>query len=433
VLLAAVNAAIKRRSEHMKIKGLRWYVAGLICLTTALNYMDRTTLSLLAQTLENELGITTREYSYLLAAFLTSYTIMYAVSGRVIDYLGTRRGYAVFVAAWSVADVMHVFARTVGQFAVCRFCLGAAEPGNFPAGVKAVSEWFPIRERAMAVGIFNSGTAIGAAIAAPMVAWVTLHFGWRYTFVVGAIFSLLWVVLWLSFYRVPQAHPRITAEELRLIEEGQPAQAVSKPVPIGQILRTREAWGCILARLLTDPISYFLMFWIPKFLQQERGFDLKAIGMFGWIPFAGLALGNLAGGALPRLLGRRGWSLNRARKTIMGTASVMIPACFLIVTQVPNPVAAVAGITVAMFFHAAWANMTLPAEVFEKHVVGSVSGFGGAMGSLMGVIAMLLVGKAVAAGSFTPVFIVYSGLPMTAFIVVCLLIKQLGQVRVLRK
>ena len=415
----------------MKIRGLRWYVAGLICLTTALNYMDRQTLALLAHTLETELGITTIQYSYVTAAFLTSYTIMYAVSGRLIDYLGTRRGCAIFVAGWSVVDMMHMFARTVGQFAVCRFFLGATEPANFPAGVKAVSEWFPMRERALAVGIFNSGTAIGAAFAAPMVAWVTLNLGWRYTFIVGAVLSIIWVIIWLLFYRVPQEHPWVTPEELKLIEENQPVRISSKAVPILEILKTREAWGCILARMLTDPISYFFAFWMPKFLQQERGFDLAAIGKYYWIPYVGLALGNLTGGAIPDYLSRHGWSLNRSRKTTMFVASVMIPVCFVMITRVPNPVAAVVCITVAMFFHATWANMTLPAEVFEKHVVGSVAGFGGAMGSLVGAITMLLIGRTVTVGSFTPVFIIYSALPMMAFVIVCVLIKQLGTVRVL--
>jgi len=205
----------------------------------------------------------------------------------------------------------------------------------------------------------------------------------------------------------------------------------TKAVPIITIFKTREAWGCILARVLTDPISYFFAFWMPKFLQQERGFDLAAIGKYYWIPYVGLALGNLTGGAIPDYLSRHGWSLNRSRKTTMFVASVMIPACFVMITRVPNPVAAVGCITVAMFFHAAWANMTLPAEVFEKHVVGSVAGFGGAMGSLVGAITMLLIGRTVTVGSFTPVFIIYSALPMTAFVLVCVLIKELGRVRVL--
>ncbi len=413
----------------MKIKGLRWYIGGLICLVTALNYMDRQTLALLAQTLENQLGINTLEYSYITAAFLISYTVMYTVSGRLVDYLGTRRGFALFVSGWSVVDLMHAFARTVGQFAVCRFFLGATEAGNFPAAVKAVSEWFPVRERALAVGIFNSGTAIGAAFAAPMVAWVALNLGWRYTFVVGAALSLIWVVLWLFVYRVPQQHPWIGREELDLIEENQPPKVAPQAVPALRILATREAWGCILARMLTDPISYFFAFWMPKFLEQERGFNLADIGRYYWIPYVGLALGNLAGGAIPACLIRHGWSLNRSRKLMMFIASLMIPAGFIMITRVPNPALAIVCITVAMFFHAAWANMTLPAEVFEKHVVGSVTGFGGTAGSLVSAITMLAIGKTVAVASFTPVFIIYSALPMTAFALVCLLIRNLGCVR----
>ncbi len=413
----------------MKIEGLRWYIVGLICLVTALNYMDRQTLALLAQTLDKELGINTVEYAYITAAFLASYTIMYSVSGRLVDYLGTRRGFALFVGGWSLVDLMHAFARTVGQFAVCRFFLGATEAGNFPAGVKVVSEWFPVRERALAVGIFNSGTAIGAAFAAPMVAWVALNLGWRYTFVVGAVLSIIWVVLWLFVYRVPQRHPWVTSDELALIEENQPPKAAPKAVSTLRILGTREAWGCILARMLTDPISYFFAFWTPKFLEQERGFDLAAIGEYYWICYVGLALGNLAGGAIPGYLIRHGWSLNRSRKTVMFIASLMIPASFVMITRVPNPALAIVCITVAMFFHAAWANMTLPAEVFEKHVVGSVTGFGGTAGSLVSAVTMLAIGKTVTVTSFTPVFIIYSALPMTAFALVCLLIRKLGCVR----
>lgn len=412
----------------MRIKGLRWYIAGLICLTTALNYMDRQTLALLAHTLDTELGIKVVQYSKVTFWFLISYTIMYAVSGRLVDRLGTRRGLALFVGCWSVVDLLHSFARTVGQFAFCRFLLGACEPGNFPAGVKAVSEWFPIRERALAVGIFNCGTAIGAGIAAPMVAWVTVHWGWRYTFAVGAGLSISWVLLWLGVYRPPQQHPAITTEELKLIEEDQPAAAAApRRVPALRLLRVREAWGCILARMLTDPISYFFAFWMPPFLMRERGFDLTAMGKYYPICYVGLAIGNLCGGGIPNYLMRRGWSLNRARKAVMFIASLMIPTCFMLIIGVPSPRLAIAGTTVAMFFHGAWANMTLPAEAFEKHVVGSVTGFGGAAGSLVGAVTMLAIGQTVAVKSFTPVFVIYSALPMTAFLLVCVLIKELGK------
>jgi ACS family hexuronate transporter-like MFS transporter len=205
---------------------------------------------------------------------------MYAVSGRLIDRLGTRRGFGIFVATWSVGDLLHALARTALQFSFCRVLLGAAEPANFPAATKAVSEWFPMRERALAVGVFNSGTAIGACAAAPMVAWITLNLGWRYTFVAGAGLSAAWVILWFLTYRLPREHPRLSAEELSLIEDGASPPAKRAAVPLRRILAMPEAWGCILARILTDPLSCFFIFWMPKFLQQERGFDLAALGKY---------------------------------------------------------------------------------------------------------------------------------------------------------
>jgi len=413
-----------------KIKGLRWYIVGLLCLATALNYLDRQTLSVLAKTIMEQLHISEMQYSYFTFAFLLSYTIMYAVSGRLVDILGSRKSFAVFVSGWSVANVLHAFARTALHFSIFRFLLGATEPANFPAGVKAVSEWFPVRERALAVGIFNSGTAIGSTLAAPLVALCTLAFGWRSAFVAGGILGAVWVVIWLFAYRLPREHPRLDPEELKLIEGDEPpAQGRPETVSIRRILGMREAWGCILARLFTDPLSYFFIFWIPLFLQKERGFDLKAIGMYGWIPYVASAIGNILGGAIPRYLIRCGWTLNRARKTVMFLASCLMPACFIMITIVPSPVWAVVLISIAMFCHAAWANITLPAEVFEKHVVGSVTGFGGAVGSLVSAVTMLFIGKTVTVTSFTPVFVIYSVLPMTAFILVWILVKDLGRIR----
>ena len=413
-----------------QVQGLRWYIAGLLCLTSALNYLDRQTLSVLAQTIQTDLHITTVEYARITSAFLLSYTIMYAVSGRVIDALGTRRSLLIFVSGWSVANALHALARTALQFSFFRFLLGAAEPANFPAGVKAVTEWFPVRERAMAVGIFNSGTAIGAALAAPVVAWLALQWGWRSAFVIGGALGAVWVVAWLGLYRLPRQHPWLGAEELRWIEDGvpPPAQAPAR-VPILQLLGLRETWGCILARMLTDPISYLFMFWIPKFLQQERGFDLAAVGRYSGIPFIALAIGNLVGGAAPGFLNRRGWTINRARKSVMGAATLVMPVCMLLITQVRNPAMAIALVSLAMFCHAAWGNMTLTSEVFPTHVVGTVSGFAGAMGGLAGVISQQAIGWTVQNVSFTPVFAVSAVLYPAAFGVVCLMIRRLGVVR----
>lgn len=224
--------------------------------------------------------------------------------------------------------------------------------------------------------------------------------------------------------------PRLSDAELAYIEDGdEPAVVAAEQVSVRRLLRMREVWGCIAARMLTDPISYFFIFWTPLFLQQERGFDLAALGRYSWIPFVALAAGNIAGGAVPRFLAGRGWTIDRARKTTMAAASITIPICCGLITCVPNPALAIAFISAAMFCHAEWANMTLPAEVFPKHVVASVSGFGGACGALLGAFVTPLIGWTAQNLSFTPVFLVVAFLPLTAWFIVCALVKNLGVIR----
>ncbi|MDQ3684843.1 MAG: MFS transporter [Acidobacteriota bacterium] len=416
--------------QKRPIKHLRWYVAVMLCLSSELNYLDRQTLSVLADTIQRELGITTVQYSYITSSFLVSYTIMYAVSGRLIDRLGTRRGFMIFVSGWSVANMLHALANTALQFSFFRFLLGAMEPANFPAGVKAVSEWFPMRERALAIGIFNAGTAIGAALAAPLVTLIALSWGWRYAFVVTGAIGFVWVAVWAFSYQLPQTHPRLSdAERDLILSDNTPEETSEESVPIMTLLRMRETWGCVLARMLTDPITYFLIFWVPKYLQQERGFGLADVGRYAWIPFVALAVGNIFSGAVPRYLISRGWTINRARKTTMFVVSCLIPVCFLMVTRVDSPALALAMITGAMFGHAAWGNITLPAEVFPKSVVGTVTGFGGALGGLAGVITQLSIGWVVQNLSFAPIFAVCSVLYLLAFALVHVLIGELGVVR----
>lgn len=262
----------------------RWYVAILLCLATLCNYLDRQDLSVLAHTIQQDLKLSTTQYSYITSSFLLSYTIMYAVSGRLVDRLGTRRSFLIFVPAWSVADILHSLVRSGFGLGAFRFLLGGMEAANFPASVKAVSEWFPMEERALAVGIFNSGTALGSAVAVPVVSFISLAFGWRMAFVTTGSLSLLWVLLFTFTYRPPRS-------------EADGAQVVTHATPsIKRLLRVKEAWGCILARALIDPVTYFLFFWIPKYLQEQRGFSLAELGRLGWIPFVVLAVGNYAGG-----------------------------------------------------------------------------------------------------------------------------------------
>ncbi len=418
------------RPEPKKIPGLRWYMVGMLCLASELNYLDRQTLSVLAQTIQDDLKISTTEYANITSAFLGSYAVMYAVSGRLVDWLGTRKSFIIFVTSWSVVNMLNAFARTALHFTVFRFLLGAAEPASFPAGVRASSEWFPVRERALAVGIFNAGTALGSALAVPIISFIALTWNWRYAFVFGGAMGLVWVVVWALVYRLPRDHPRLSAEELAFIESDRTVEKEStESVPLARLLVRREVWGCILARVLTDPISYFFFFWIPKFLQQERGFSLADIGKYSWIPFAVGAVGNVLGGMIPRWLVNRGWTVNRGRKTTMAVASCCMPLLCFAITRVPDPAVAVALMAGMMLCHTLWLNVALPAEVLPPKVVGTVTGLGGCLGAVMGVVTQQLIGWTVENVSFAPVFAVCSVMHLTAFALVCLLIGELGKIR----
>jgi ACS family hexuronate transporter-like MFS transporter len=411
-----------------KIRGLRWYIVIMLALASELNYLDRQALAVLAHTLEAELGITTVQYAQITSAFLLSYTVMYAVSGRLVDWFGTRKSFSIFVTGWSMATILHFFAHTPFQFSACRFLLGATEPANFPAGVKGVAEWFPMKERALAVGIFNAGTAVGSALAAPIVVFIALHWGWRWSFVVVGGLGFIWVAVWLLVYRTPREHPRITEEEQAYILDGQPdSSAPAEMVPWKRIFRTRAVWGCVAARMLTDPISYFFVFWTPKYLQQAQGFELADIGKYSWIPFAMLAIGNIAGGLIPNRLVRHGWSLNRARKTVMFTASCITPICCLVIATTATPALALAMISVSMLAHSLWANMTLPAEVLPRTMIGSVTGLAGALGGVMGIISQQAIGWTVQNVSYVPVFAVCAFMPLLALWAVHLLVGKIGQ------
>ena len=263
----------------MKIKGLRWYIAFLLCLASALNYLDRQTLSVLIGTIKEELHLTNASYGEINAWFLASYGVMYAVSGRIMDYIGTRRGFMLFVSGWSLANMLHVLAASVGQFSFFRFLLGVFEPGSFTGGVKAVGEWFPMRDRALAIGIFNAGTALGSVAAAPIVSVIAMHWGWKAAFFTTGALGFVWLVPWMLFFKQPANHPLLSEEERHLILDGQSEEPEKvRPPKFAQLLRMRETWGCVLVRALTDPISYFLLFWIPLYFQKQYHFDLQKIG-----------------------------------------------------------------------------------------------------------------------------------------------------------
>lgn len=419
--------------EAFKNTPVRWKIAFLLCLASGLNYLDRNTLAILATTIQKDLNLSDVDYGNITAAFVLSYTIMYAISGRLIDWIGTRKGFAISVGGWSLASMLHAFAHTVSQFTVFRFSLGVTESANFPAGVKSVTEWFPLKERALAIGIFNAGAAIGAAVAVPIVSYLALFYGWRVTFIVTGAIGIIWLFAWLKYYRLPQDHPKISEAEKKLIlgEKTTDADEVQEKVNVVQLLKKKATWGCFSARIFIDPVTYFLLFWIPKFLQDEHGFSLHEVGASAWIPYIGMGAGTILGGYIPKLLiEKQGWSLNKSRKTIMFTASLLIPLFCVLLYWIASPVMAIVLISGIMLAHGLWSNITIPAEIYPKSVQATVTGIGGSLGGLAGFFSQKLIGSTIGTYSYIPIFI-YVG---SAYILSLLLVNMLaGRLGIIQK
>ena len=412
----------------MPWRHLRFVVAGLLCLAATSNYLDRQTLSVLADTVKRDLRFSAADYADITSAFLLSYTVMYLVGGWIVDRIGTRRSFLVFASAWSLATMVHGLAGSVRGFQAARLLLGAVQPVNFPAGVRAAAEWFPMRERALAVGIFNAGTALGSTLAVPVVSAVALLAGWRWAFAIVGASGFVWVAAWAALYRLPKDHPRLGDEERRLIDEGR-EEAGGHRASLPALARMRETWGCGAARVLTDPITYFLTFWAPLDLQQERGLSLGALGSVGWVPFAVYALGMLASGAVPRALIARGVALDRARKGWMLTVVIANVLALLALSRAGSPAAALACLSLVFFGHAAFGAIILPAEVFPARVVGTVSGLGGCLGGAAGVAVQQLVGRLAGASAWTPVFLGCALSYCLAQALVVVLVRDLGRIR----
>lgn len=400
-----------------QIRYLRWWIAGLLFLATVINYVDRQTLSVLAPVLREQFHMSNTDYSRIVFAFLLAYTFMQSGSGRLMDWLGTRRGFSLTIAWWSVAAMLHTAANSILHFGIFRFLLGLGEAGNWPGGVKTVSEWFPTKERAFAVGLFNSGSCLGAVLAPPLVAWIALHWSWRVAFLWTGSLGFLWLALWLILYRLPRDHPWITLEEREHIRSN---AGVSRPAKRNRIrwldlFQYKQVWGLVLARMLTDPVWWFYAFWLPEYLKSERHFSLAMIGYFGWIPFLTADAGNFVGGGLSSYLVRRGWRVLAARKTTMfGSAAVMLVGIPAVLTG--SPALALVLISVATLAYSSWATniLTLPADLFPNEVVASVSGLSGTGAGIGGMIFTLMTGVVVDRFSYVPVFTAAAVLPLVA-------------------
>ena len=399
----------------------RWLICGLLFCATAINYIDRQTVSVLKPLLQSDFQWSEVDYGDIVFVFQAAYAVSYLFFGRLIDRMGARIGYAAAIGLWTLAHIGHALARSVGGFMVARAALGIGEGGNFPAGLKAVSDWFPSSERALAVGLFNAGANVGAIVTPLLVPAVTLAWGWRAAFVVTGLFSIVWLLAWLKIYRRPEENPSVTPEELAHIR-AEPMEA-SRPVPWRVLLARRESWAYIAGRFLIDPVWWMFLFWLPDFFARRHGLDLKNFG----VPLAAVYilsdLGSVAGGWLSSALIKRGRSVNSARKTaLLISALAVLPIA--VGTFVDNLWLAVAIVGLATAAHQSFScNLyTLPSDLFPGRAVGSVAGLGGTAGALGGMLMAKYAGWVLdQIGSYAPIFAVSSVAYLLALAVIHIL------------
>ncbi|OYX81821.1 MAG: MFS transporter [Brevundimonas sp. 32-68-21] len=413
----------------LKHGNLRWWIIGLVMLGAIINYLTRSTMGVAAPTLTTELGVTTQQYSWITSAFQLG-IMMQPVCGYVLDTLGLKTGFALFATAWSLITMAHGLASSWPAFAALRGLLGLAEGSANPAGMKAVSEWFPARERGLAGGVFNIGASVGSMLAPPLVVWAILTYDWRAAFFISGALGLVWVALWLVFYRSPDTHPRLSPEERRLISEGREPHLEAedrKPSPL-RILRTRNFWGIALPRLLADPTWGTLAFWVPLYLTTVRGFDLAQIAMFAWLPFVAADLGCLFGPTLALFLQKRGLSLINARRSAFTVgALLMIGVGF--VGFVDSPYLAILLLCLGGFAHQTLSVtvITMSSDLFRRNEVATVTGMAGTCGNFGVLVFSLLIGSLVATVGYTPFFVALAILDLIGAVLLWTLVRDPGR------
>ncbi|PYP06242.1 MAG: MFS transporter [Gemmatimonadetes bacterium] len=407
--------------------GYRWTVCALLFAVTTVNYIDRQVLGILAPTLQHELHWSESAYGDVVSWFSLVYAFGFLLAGRWLDRVGVRRGFAVAVVAWSVAAIAHAFARTTAGFSAARALLGLGESANFPGAIKTVAEWFPKRERALATGIFNAGTNTGAILTPLLVPWIVLRWGWQWAFIATGSLGFLWLVLWLALYRSPETHPRVTQDELAHIRSD-PGEEAEATVPWIRLLGVRQTWAFAVGKLLADPIWWFYLYWLPKFLDSTYGIKLAHVALPLIVVYLVADAGSVGGGWLSSALIKRGWTVNRARKT------AMLAMALLIVPTALAPLAgsmwaAVAIVSVAAAAHQAWsANVyTLASDMFPRAAVGSVVGIGAFAGAMGGVLFQRVTGRILEANGndYTPIFIICGLAYVTAWTIIHFLAPRL--------
>jgi ACS family hexuronate transporter-like MFS transporter len=403
----------------------RWAICALLFFATTINYIDRQVLGILAPDLQKSIGWTEIEYGNIVTAFQAAYALGLLLTGRLLDRMGTRLGFALAIALWSVAAMFHAAARSALGFGIARFALGLGEAANFPASIKTVAEWFPKRERAFATGIFNAGTNVGAVVAPAVVPFIALTWSWQWAFIMTGAIGFLWLGIWWALYRPPESHPRLSKAEFGYIRSD-PPEAVT-PVPWLKLIGYRQTWAFALGKFMTDPIWWFYLYWLGKFLNEKHGLSLSKLGPPLIAIYLIADVGSVGGGWLSSYLIRCGWSINAARKTTMLVCALCVmPIVFA--TQVTSLWAAVGLIGLAAAAHQGWsANIfTLASDMFPRRAVGSVVGFGGMAGAVGGMFIATAVGHLLQwTGSYVPVFLLAGATYLLALLVIQLLAPRL--------
>jgi ACS family hexuronate transporter-like MFS transporter len=445
-----VNTRAGAAAAHTPAGGnLRWVVCGLIFLATTINYIDRQVIGILKPTLQKEFGWSEIDYAAIVFSFQLAYAIGLLLAGPIIDRVGTKRGFTIAIVVWSVAAMAHAeapvfgpvvatflsvfgvaYTASVAGFIFARFLLGLGEAGNFPAAIKVVAEWFPKRERALATGLFNSGTNVGALVAPLVVPWITLTYGWYWAFVVTGAIGFAWLFLWGPLYRQPDVHPRLGASELAYIRSDPPDPAVH--IPWRALLPHRQTWAFMLGKFMTDPIWWLYLFWVPDFLNRNHGLDLRLVGPPLVVIYLVADVGSIGGGWLSSSLIKKGWSVNVGRKTAMLLCALaVLPMMFA--SGARELWVAIALISIAAAAHQGWsANLfTLVSDTFPRKAVGSVVGLGGMAGAVGGMMIAWVTGRILeATGSYVPVFLIAAFAYLSALVVIHLLVPRLEPARV---
>lgn len=404
----------------MKVKGLRWFIIGLIFLATVINYIDRSALGImwgnenLEGSISHSLGLTKSDYGFILNIFMVAYALGQLFSGKIFDKIGTRIGFVLSIGIWSLSTMLHSVVRGFASLAFFRTTLGLSEAGNWPGAVKSNAEWFPIKERAIAQGLFNAGASIGSVVAPPLIAMIFVAYGWEVTFIIIGALGALWIIPWLIINKAgPKKHPWITEEEQNYILEGQSiadqnATDDTKGLSLKEILSHRESWAIVVGRFFLEPIWWLFVGWMPIYLFDVYGFNVQEVGMFAWVPYVGAAIGSIAGGYVSGQIISKTNSIDKGRKTtilIGGIIMFLGLAATVLFASTPERFVGIVFVVLFGFQFAIGNVQTLPSDLFSGKSVGSLAGLGGMIG-VFSVIIMNFLVPIIAEVSYTPIFIV---------------------------